>query len=138
MLLQAPVLSQTPVQTTGDIYMTMHLIVFVFAAATPLALFATYFQLGEGSRLRKIILMLVVSFTFGGIRWSGGSIAAMQVSFIVENPIFVPLWTFSGILAAGFGLYAAKLLLDFSKEFGFKSSKRSRIPLSFPPGKKGG
>ena len=99
--------------------LAMHSVIFAIAVITPVALLVACLRFDKGSWLRKVTLALAVSFVFGGMRWVGGSIASLQIAFFIHNPFFVPIWTLTGVLAAVFGLYAAKLLLDYSKMFGF-------------------
>jgi len=53
------------------------------------------------------------------LRWIGGSMARLDLP-ITNYLTFNIIWTLAGVLAAGFGLYASKLLLDFSSAYGFK------------------
>lgn len=106
-----------------DAYLISHIIIFAIAIITPIIMFVTITQLGKGSRFRKIVLTLAISFLFGGMRWSGGSISHMQIPFFINSIWFIPVWTLSGILAAGFGLYAAFLLYQYSKIVGFEKIK---------------
>lgn len=114
----------------SGLYPIMHAIIFLLSVVTPLLVFVTYSRFSRKSGLRRIALMLMVSFIFGGIRWSGGSIEAMQIDYFVDNPLFMPIWTLSGVLAAAFGVYAALLLYRYSKMFGFE--KFRAIPVGKP------
>lgn len=104
----------------SGLYPIMHAIIFFLSVVTPIVIFVTYSRFGRKSGLRRIALMLMLSFVFGGLRWSGGSIEAMQIGYFIGNPLFMPIWTLSGVLAAAFGVYAALLLYEYSKMFGFE------------------
>lgn len=117
--------------TAGSgLYPIMHAIIFFLSVVTPIVIFATYSRFSRKSGLRRIALMLMVSFIFGGIRWSGGSIAALQIGYFIDNPLFMPVWTLSGVFAAAFGVYTALLLYEYSRMFGFE--KFRAIPAGKP------
>ena len=64
--------------------------------------------------LIKIFFYYMLSFLFAAFRWAGGSLSHIREKF-TDGLIYNILWTLVGIAAAVFGLYASKLLLDFSK-----------------------
>ena len=115
----------------SGLYPIMHAIIFFLSVVTPIVIFATFSRFSRKSGLRRIALALLASFVFGGVRWSGGSIEAMQISYFIDNPLFMPIWTLSGVLAAAFGVYTALLLYEYSKAFGFEKMR------AVPPGKPG-
>lgn len=64
--------------------------------------------------LKKIFFYYMLSFLFAAFRWAGGSLSHIRERF-TDGLMYNLIWTLAGIAAAGFGLYASKLLLDFSK-----------------------
>ena len=97
--------------------LALHGTLFIFAAITPILMYYAYTKFSKGD-FKTIIKYYLIAFFFSAFRWAGGSMARLDMP-ITESLYFNILWTASGILAAVFGLYASKLLLDFSKIFGF-------------------
>ena len=95
----------------------LHITLFIVAALTIILMGFAYSRFSRGE-FKKIIFYYFLAFIFSALRWSGGSFARLDYQF-VSTLTFNILWLLAGILSAVFGLYASKLLLDFSRIFAF-------------------
>lgn len=104
--------------------MGSHGILILAAIATVILMFIAYIRFSEDNniqrRFKKIIFNYMIAFFFSAARWAGGTYARIGYDF-TNTLTFNVVWTLTGICAAFFGLYASKLLLDFSRSSFFKN-----------------
>lgn len=108
-------------RSLSQIELLLHIILFIVAGITIILMWIAYSRFSKGE-LKKIIFYYFLAFIFAALRWVGGSIARLDLP-IASLLIFNILWLLAGILSAVFGLYASKLLLDFSRIFVFNRKK---------------
>jgi len=99
----------------------LHIILFTVAAITIVLMGVAYSKFSKGE-LKGIVGYYFLAFIFAALRWVGGSLSRLDYQF-TNTLTFNILWLLAGILSAAFGLYASKLLLDFSRIFVFNRKK---------------
>lgn len=104
--------------------LALHIILFVFAGLTPALMYFAYKKFSTGE-FKRIVKYYLIAFFFSALRWIGGSLVRLDLPFTVTL-LYNILWTLAGVLAACFAVYASKLLLDFSRVYGFASPKKAK------------
>ena len=97
----------------SDTELLFHVLLFAVAIMTPIILYSSYRKFtGE---FKTAMGFLTLAFVFSALRWTGGSLARLQLP-VTNSLWFNFLWLATGILAAVFALYTANLLFDLSRK----------------------
>ena len=68
---------------------------------------------------KRMLIGFLLAGLFSAIRWSGGSLAMLNL-ITTDDFLIEIIWTFAGMMAALFTVYSTKKAIDFSKEFHFR------------------
>ena len=99
-----------------ELDITLHFIIFLVSLTAPAFLVLAYGRTKKDKKAKEILGALAISFIFGALRWTGGSIASMDIppfTDIAAHPLYVPVWTACGLLAAAFGIYSSLLVIKY-------------------------
>jgi apolipoprotein N-acyltransferase len=95
---------------------TLDLLFLVVTLALPVLMFIAHRRLPAG-QLRTIIGFFTIAYAFAALNWVGSTITRLQLA-ISGSPLFIFVWIVTGVASAVYAVYAANLLVAFTRKRG--------------------
>ncbi|MBI5355689.1 MAG: hypothetical protein HZB68_04510 [Candidatus Aenigmarchaeota archaeon] len=103
----------TPI-TAYTAELSLDILFFLVTIALPVLMYIAHRRLPAG-QLRTIVGFFTLAYSFAAMNWAGGTLTRLRVP-VTDSLVFIAVWILTGVASAVFAVYAANLLIAWTRK----------------------